>query len=95
MTKRLYEARRDTEKLMPHFSNHMMAMTAENLHEKSSIALELAHRDAVIADCMRTIDMLMPGIGAVTNLDFKLLNDTLISAGATISIEDPRKRRRS
>ncbi len=35
--------------LEPHYSKHVMAMTAEGLHEKSAIAAELAHRDALIA----------------------------------------------
>lgn len=31
-----------------HFGNHMMAMTAEDLHSKSDIAIELASRDIKI-----------------------------------------------
>lgn len=48
MNKKHY-AQRDFENLEPHFTNHIFAMTAENLHGKASIAGELAFRDAAIA----------------------------------------------
>ena len=41
-------ADRDPRKLEPQFSQHMHAMTAENLHSKAAIAEELAHRDREI-----------------------------------------------
>lgn len=47
MAKKLY-AERDPRGLDPHFSAHMMAMTAEDLHDKAAIAEELAYRDQQI-----------------------------------------------
>ena len=47
VTEKLY-ARRDPMALEPHFTRHMLAMTAEGLDEKGDIALELAWRDAQI-----------------------------------------------
>jgi len=45
------------------YTRHVMAMTAEGLHDKSSIAAELAHRDRYIAELERagalTRDMLV------------------------------------
>lgn len=38
----------DSDELAPHYSKHVMAMTAEILHSKSDIAAELAWRDAEI-----------------------------------------------
>jgi len=35
--------------LEPHFSQHMMALTAEELYRKAEIAIELAYRDKRIA----------------------------------------------
>lgn len=43
----LYAAR-DHYALSPHFERHMLALTGERLESKSSIAAELAHRDAEI-----------------------------------------------
>ena len=43
-------AERDTEGQGEHYVNHVMAMTSENLHGKSNIAAELAHRDIRIAE---------------------------------------------
>jgi len=39
---------RDSSKLEPHYCKHVGAMTAENLHNKSDIAAELAGRDIEI-----------------------------------------------
>lgn len=44
---------RDVE---PWFSKHMMAMTAEGLHSKAEIAVELARRDALIEDLERRLE---------------------------------------
>lgn len=41
-------AERDTEDLGQHYTNHLNAMTSENLHNKSDIAAELAYRDSII-----------------------------------------------
>ena len=43
-------AERDIEGQGEHYVNHVMAMTSENLHGKSNIAAELAHRDIRIAE---------------------------------------------
>lgn len=42
-------AERNPRLLEPHFSAHMLAMTAEDLRGKAEIAAELAWRDAEIA----------------------------------------------
>jgi len=47
MTDRLY-ADRDVQALGQFYANHVMAMTAEWLHDKSDIAAELAWRDQKI-----------------------------------------------
>lgn len=39
----------DPQSLEPYYSRHIMAMTAEDLHEKSDIALQLAWRDKTIS----------------------------------------------
>jgi hypothetical protein len=44
MTK-LYDPARKPWELEPYYSRHVLAMTAEKLHEKSDIAAELAFRD--------------------------------------------------
>lgn len=44
MTEKLY-AERDPMALEPHYSRHVLAMTAEGLHWKSNIAAQLAWRD--------------------------------------------------
>ncbi len=49
MTK-LYDLDRDAYSLEPHYSRHVMAMTAEELYAKSDIAAELAFRDKRIAE---------------------------------------------
>lgn len=43
---KLYNLDRDASALEPHYSRHVMAMTAEDLFHKSDIAAELAFRDA-------------------------------------------------
>lgn len=40
----------DSDELCGHYSRHVSAMTAEDLHSKSAIAAELAWRDARIAE---------------------------------------------
>jgi hypothetical protein len=39
----------DPSELEPYFSKHMLAMTAEGLHSKADIAIQLAWRDKEIA----------------------------------------------
>lgn len=41
-------ANRDIRKQGKHYTDHLLALTAEDLHEKSDIAAELAHRDIEI-----------------------------------------------
>lgn len=41
-------ADRDPAELIPHYSRHVQAMTAERLHAKADIAAELAYRDQLI-----------------------------------------------
>ena len=57
MTK-LY-AKRIPSELQPWFSQHMEAMTAENLHSKGEIAMELAWRDKQIDKLNKSIDGLL------------------------------------
>lgn len=40
---------RDVMALADLYARHVMAMTREGLHDKADIAIELAHRDSVIA----------------------------------------------
>ena len=47
MNKKHYE-QRDVEELGQFYTDHVLAMTAEDLHEKPDIAAELAYRDAEI-----------------------------------------------
>ncbi len=51
-----FYASRDIIGLKKHYTNHVMAMTAERLHEKSDIAAELAFRDAQIEELKRERD---------------------------------------
>ena len=44
MTEKLY-GNRDPRKQGKFYTDHLMAMTTEDLYEKSDIAMELAHRD--------------------------------------------------
>lgn len=50
----------DPMQLEPHFSRHMLAMTAENLHDKSAIAEQLAWRDQVIEESQAELALLRP-----------------------------------
>ena len=52
----LYDKTATGRDLEPWFSKHMMAMTAEGLHAKSEIAVELARRDALIEDLERRLE---------------------------------------
>lgn len=49
---------RDPRKLEPYFSQHMMAMTAEQLFGKAEIAQELAFRDQQIAELKKQLEFL-------------------------------------
>jgi hypothetical protein len=58
---KLYDER-DIEEQGEHYYNHVNQMTAEDLHSKSAIAAELAHRDIINcqlqSDNKRMLDML-------------------------------------
>ena len=49
MGNKKHYAERDIIEQGEHYTNHVMALTAEGLHGKSEIAAELAHRDQRIA----------------------------------------------
>ena len=48
--------------LEPHYSKHVADMTAEALHDKSDIALQLAWRDKKLADLQRIISECIPAL---------------------------------
>ena len=48
MTDTKQYAKRNPESQGEHYIKHVLAMTAEGLHQKSAIAAELAHRDILI-----------------------------------------------
>lgn len=58
MTKR-YDLNRDAQALGQTYCDHVMAMTAEGLHEKSDIAAELAWRDEQIKALAYRLDDLL------------------------------------
>ena len=45
MTQKLYNEERDTDQYDNLVMKHMLAMTAEEMHGKAAIAVELAYRD--------------------------------------------------
>jgi hypothetical protein len=51
----LYDKTATGRDLEPWFSKHMMAMTAEGLHAKSEIAVELARRDMQIEELQESL----------------------------------------
>lgn len=64
MTKKLY-AQRDIEALDDygtgsHYFKHVLAMTGENLHSKSSVAAELGIRDARVEFLLECIKDIVP-----------------------------------
>jgi hypothetical protein len=52
---------RQIEKLEPHYSKHVSAMTVYDLHLKSDIAAELAWRDQKIETLRNLVETLRPG----------------------------------
>ena len=54
-------AERDIEEQGQYYLDHIMAMTGENLHSKSAIAAELAHRDMQIDALQIEIEKLKNG----------------------------------
>ena len=58
-------ADRDPATLEPHYSEHVNAMTAEKLHEKSAIAAELAYRDKRIAELLRAACYALDSLDAI------------------------------
>ena len=59
--KKLY-AKRNPAELQPWFGEHMNAMTAEGLHSKGDIAMELAYRDKQIHNLNKIIDGLLASL---------------------------------
>lgn len=57
-------AERDLMALGEYYTRHVDAMTAEELHSKSDIAAELAHRDMLIDKLADTLKMLRHLVGA-------------------------------
>ena len=51
----MYPTDRAPWDLEPHYSDHVSAMTAESLHDKGDIALQLALRDHRIAELEATV----------------------------------------
>jgi hypothetical protein len=47
--------------LEPHYTRHIGAMTAEGLHAKSDIAMQLAYRDKRIAELEQQLAFATPG----------------------------------
>lgn len=52
-------AERDIMEQGTYYTRHVMAMTAEGLHDKSSIAAELAHRDGLIDELQGEVKRLI------------------------------------
>lgn len=55
MKQKFYDAERDTDGYENTVMKHMLAMTAEGLHSKAEIAVELAYRDKLLADSKQRI----------------------------------------
>lgn len=64
MSELLYAERNpmDLDRAGNYYSKHVMAMTAEGLHSKSAIAMELGHRDAIIDEMKRAITMTLSAL---------------------------------
>ena len=58
-----YPTNLDPRQLEPHFSRHMMTMTAEGLHHKGDIAMQLAWRDQQIETLTSEIARIHAAIG--------------------------------
>lgn len=71
---------RNLEELGQHFTNHLSAMTSEDLHSKSDIAAELAYRDSVIEKLNNDIENYIIEIEGIN-----ILNDEINSLNDTIS----------
>lgn len=56
MTEKLY-AQRNPEELEPFYSDHVLAMTQEDLRSKAAIAAELAYRDSLIKELRMRLRM--------------------------------------
>jgi len=63
-------ATRDIISQEPYYSKHVFALTAENLHSKSDIAAELAHRDITIAELKNLIQW-MQRVGEGVGIDYR------------------------
>ncbi len=74
MTDKLY-AERDVAEQGQYYFDHIMAMTGEDLHSKSDIAAELAHRDIEIADLKEEVQQLKDGEGEYSMKFFQIINE--------------------
>ena len=73
MTNKLYD-RRDIEGQEQYYLDHIMAMTGEDLHSKSDIAAELAHRDIEIDKLKEEVQKLKDGDGEYSMKFFNRMN---------------------
>ncbi len=80
MTKKLYAKRNPIEQGQ-HYMNHLMAMTAEDLHSKSAIAEELAHRDIVIENITKRLPCTHDGVPILWGDTVYYLDTVLIPLG--------------
>ena len=64
-------AERDIEAQDQYYLDHIMAMTGEDLHSKSAIAAELAHRDIQIDALQIEVEKLKNGDGEFTMEAFR------------------------
>lgn len=68
----------DARKLGKFYTDHVLAMTSEQLHSKADIAIQLAYRDKKIKSMQAEID---EGIGAI-----KIVSRALTNAKAEIDL---------
>ena len=74
MIHKLY-AIRDVEGQGVYYTDHIMAMTGEDLNSKSDIAAELAHRDIEIANLKEEVRKLRDGEGEYSMKFFQAINE--------------------
>tara|TARA_R110000851_G_C13102500_1_gene568978 strand:+ start:40961 stop:41314 length:354 start_codon:yes stop_codon:yes gene_type:complete len=70
------------------YTRHVMAMTAEGLHDKSSIAAELAHRDQRIAELEREAALSRDMVVNAENLALKVQADYYRAMERVVKLED-------
>ena len=62
-------------KMGQHYMNHVMAMTAEDLHSKAEIAEELAVRDMRIEALEALVRMCEDAMEQIEEIDYRLCGD--------------------